>query len=108
MNEAITNDADITVGSHIYTMGFPFGLNLQDLKSSKGIRILANGGSITQECTEYSFGFNAPSYGGASGSPIFNEYGQLIGVLNSGVSKSQGFNYAIKASHVVDLLKNNE
>lgn len=108
LNEAITNDADITVGSHIYTMGFPFGLNLQDLKSSKGVRILANGGSITQECTEYSFGFNAPSYGGASGSPIFNEYGQLIGVLNSGVSKSQGFNYAIKASHVVNLLKNNE
>lgn len=89
LNEAITNDADITVGSHIYTMGFPFGLNLQDLKSSKGIRILANGGSITQECTEYSFGFNAPSYGGASGSPIFNEYGQLIGVLNSGVSKAK-------------------
>lgn len=108
LDEAITNDADITVGSHIYTMGFPFGLNLQDLKSSKGVRILANGGSITQECTEYSFGFNAPSYGGASGSPIFNEYGQLIGVLNSGVSKSQGFNYAIKASHVIDLLKNNK
>lgn len=108
LNEAVINDADITVGSHIYTMGFPFGLNLQDLKSSKGVRILANGGSITQECTEYSFGFNAPSYGGASGSPIFNEYGQLIGVLNSGVSKSQGFNYAIKASHVIDLLKNNK
>lgn len=102
--QAVTNDADIRVGSHIYTMGFPFGLSLQDLKTSKGIRILANGGSITQECTEYSFGFNAPSYGGASGSPIFNSKGQLIGVLNSGVSKSQGFNYGIKAIHVKELL----
>lgn len=102
--QAVTNDANIRVGSHIYTMGFPFGLSLQDLKTSKGIRILANGGSITQECTEYSFGFNAPSYGGASGSPIFNSKGQLIGVLNSGVSKSQGFNYGIKAIHVKELL----
>lgn len=104
IDQAVINDSEIRVGSHIYTMGFPFGLSLQDLKTSKGIRILANGGSITQECTEYSFGFNAPSYGGASGSPIFNAKGQLIGVLNSGVSKSQGFNYGIKAIHVKELL----
>ena len=104
VDQAVIEDSEIKVGSHIYTMGFPFGLSLQDLKTSKGIRILANGGSITQECTEYSFGFNAPSYGGASGSPIFNAKGQLIGVLNAGVSRSQGFNYGIKAVHVKELL----
>lgn len=105
IDQAVINDSEIRVGSHIYTMGFPFGLSLQDLKTSKGIRILANGGSITQECTEYSFGFNAPSYGGASGSPIFNAKGQLIGVLNSGMTNSQGFNYGIKAVHAKDLLE---
>lgn len=107
INQAIVNDSDIQVGSHIYTMGFPGGLTLQDLKSPNGIQLLGHGGSITQECTKYSFGFDAASYGGASGSPIFNDRGQLIGVLNSGVSVSQGFNYAIKASHVIDLLNNN-
>lgn len=107
INQAVVNDSDIQVGSHIYTMGFPFGLTLQDLKSPNGIQLLGHGGSITQECTNYSFGFDAASYGGASGSPIFNDKGQLIGVLNSGISKSQGFNYAIKASHVIDLLNNN-
>lgn len=35
MNQAVTNDSEIRVGSHIYTMGFPFGLSLQDLKTSK-------------------------------------------------------------------------
>ena len=104
VDQAVVDDSEIRVGSHIYTMGFPFGLSLQDLKTSKGIRILANGGSITQECTEYSFGFNAPAYGGASGSPIFNAKGQLIGVLNSGMTKSQGFNYGIKAIHIKELL----
>lgn len=107
INQAIVNDSEIQVGAHIYTMGFPFGLTLQDLKSPNGIQLLGHGGSITQECTRYSFGFDAASYGGASGSPIFNDKGQLIGVLNSGISKSQGFNYAIKASHVIDLLNNN-
>ncbi len=106
LSQAVVNDAEITVGSHIYTIGFPFGLSLQDLKSPKGIQLLGHGGNITQESTKYSFGFDAASYGGASGSPIFNEKGQLIGILNSGVSKSQGFNYAIKASYVVDLLNN--
>ncbi len=105
LSQAVINDSEIRVGSHIYTMGFPFGLSLQDLKTSKGIRILANGGSITQECTEYSFGFNAPSYGGASGSPIFNTKGQLIGILNSGMTNSQGFNYGIKAVHAKELLE---
>lgn len=107
INQAIVNDSEIQVGSHIYTMGFPFGLTLQDLKSPNGIQLLGHGGSITQECTKYSFGFDAASYGGASGSPIFNDKGQLIGVLNAGISKSQGFNYAIKASHVIELLNNN-
>lgn len=107
LNHAIIDDSGIQVGAHIYTMGFPFGLSLQDLKSSKGIQLFGQGGSITRECNEYSFSFNAPSYHGASGSPIFNDRGQLIGVLNSGVDKSQGFNGAIKAYHVIDLLNKN-
>ena len=106
LDHAVVDDAEIAVGSHIYTIGFPFGLSLQDLKSPKGIQLLGHGGSITQESTRYSFGFDAASYGGASGSPVFNERGQLIGILSSGVSKSQGFNYAIKASYVIELLNN--
>ena len=84
-------------------MGFPLGLEIQDLNTE--IKLLGQNGSITQECNEYQFGFNAPSYGGASGSPIFNDKGQLIGVLSSGVTKSQGFNYAIKAVHIKNLLQ---
>ena len=104
MEQAVVDDSEIRVGSHILTIGFPFGFGLQDFKTSKGLRSIANGGSITQECTEYVFGFNAPSYGGASGSPIFNSKGQLIGVLNAGVNISQGFNYGIKAVYAKELL----
>lgn len=96
----------LAVASHIYTMGFPAGLGLQDLKSNKGIQLYGRGGSIIQESTQYSFGFDAASYGGASGSPIFNDKGKLIGVLNAGFAKTQGFNYGIKARFVKELLEN--
>lgn len=104
LEDAVIDDAEIRVGIHILTMGFPLGLNAQNLKSSNGIQQLARGGNITQESTEFSFGFDAASYGGASGSPIFNNKGQLIGVLNAGFTKSQGFNYGIKAKYAVELI----
>lgn len=103
LSKAVTDDSEIKVGSHVYTMGYPFGLTLQSQNSSQDLKIIANGGSVTQECGEYLFGFNAPSYHGASGSPIFNDKGQLIGVLSAGMSESQGFNYAVKASHAKEL-----
>ena len=103
LDHAVIDDSDIRVGSHIYTMGFPHGMQLQDIKSTKGLQLFGQNGNITQECTEYTFGFNAPSYHGASGSPVFNDKGQLIGVLSSGVTNSQGFNYAVKAVHVKEF-----
>lgn len=93
------------VGTHIYTIGFPGGAGFQEDKSENGIQVLAYGGNITQKATEYSFGFDAVSFHGASGSPIFNENGFLIGVLNKGVNVSQGFNYGIKAKYVKELVE---
>ena len=100
------DEKSLSVETKVYTMGFPAGLGLQDLKSNKGIQLLGRSGSIIQESTQYSFGFDAPSYGGASGSPIFNKQGKLIGVLNAGFSKTLGFNYGIKAQFVKELLDN--
>ena len=103
LNQAIVKDEDIKVGSHMFTMGFPHGLNIQEGESSKGIQLFAQGGSINQGCSEYCFGFNAPSFQGASGSPLFNEKGQLIGILSKGVTFSQGYNFAVKAAYGKEL-----
>lgn len=98
------NDNALTVGEHIYTMGFPMLTSLQDRGNEGGIQLLARGGNITQNLNEYLFGFDAASYGGASGSPIFNDKGMLIGILNSGVKATQGFNYGVKAKYIKELL----
>lgn len=101
------DETALAVGSHIYTMGFPAGMSLQDLENNQGIQLFGRGGSIIQESNDYSFGFDAASYGGASGSPIFNDHGQLVGVLNAGFAKTQGFNFGIKAKYVMDLINGN-
>ena len=103
----LAGDNTLAVGTHIYTMGFPGGISFQDLKSNDDkIRLISHGGSITQAPDQYKFGHDASSYGGASGSPIFNEYGKLIGVLNAGHMNTQGFNYGIKAIYAKELIDN--
>lgn len=98
------DDNALVVGEHIYTMGFPLLTSLQDRSNEGGIQLLARGGSITQNLNDFLFGFDAASYGGASGSPIFNDKGMLVGILNSGVKMTQGFNYGVKAKYIKELL----
>ncbi|MBO5232788.1 MAG: FHA domain-containing protein [Prevotella sp.] len=100
------SEESLVVGSHMYTLGFPVGIALQDLKSDKGLQLYARGGSITQMNTQYSFAFDAASFGGASGSPIFNDKGMLIGILNAGCALTQGFNYGVKAQYIRDIINN--
>lgn len=94
-------------GMHVMTIGFPFGLRTQDIEKTK---LQANnaGGDVSRNDNKYSFGFTAVSYQGASGSPVFDKKGNLIGVLNAGITASQGFNYAIRSGYLEQLIKRAE
>lgn len=106
----ITDSMDITeealeVGTQIFTIGFPHGTNLQDARSERGLQAFCHGGHITMINSDFSFNFDATSYHGASGSPIFNDRGYLVGILNSGVEK-EDINAGIKAKYIKELLDN--
>lgn len=98
------SDEACEVGTPIYTIGFPHGTSLQDAKSERGIQAFCHGGHITMVNSDYNFNFDATSYHGASGSPIFNNKGLLIGILNSGVEK-ENINGGIKAKYIKELLE---
>ena len=98
----ISEDA-LKIGYHMYYLGFP-DFNSKP-KDESGIQLEAHGGNITHSNLEFLFGFDAASDHGASGSPVFNEHGMLIGILNSGFEK-QGFNYGIKARYIKELIDN--
>lgn len=96
------SDNAIEVGEKMFTIGFPHGTDLQDLDSENGLQALAHGGHISMK-TEYGFRFDATSYHGASGSPIFNKNGKLIGLLDSGIEK-ENINGGIQAKYIRKLL----
>lgn len=104
INDSDTSEEALTEGRTLFTIGFPYGANIaQD--SHRDLKNQVHGGSVTQNKGEYEFGHDAETAGGASGSPILNDKGRLIGVHHAGVTGSQGFNYAIKVKYLIDLIK---
>ncbi len=95
--------ADIKVGRKIFSIGFPEGLNMAS--TNVGIEANNQSGEISQIRGDVEFGHNVSIRQGASGSPVFNEYGKLIGVMNAGFVHTQGYNMAIKAKYAVELAK---
>lgn len=103
LDDAASDEDAVEVGSQIFTIGFPYGAYI-GLDSNNDLRNQVHSGNITQNRGEYEFSHDAETAGGASGSPIFNNRGQLIGVHHAGVSEKQGFNSAIKVKHLKQLL----
>jgi pSer/pThr/pTyr-binding forkhead associated (FHA) protein/S1-C subfamily serine protease len=103
LNQAVITDDGLAAGTAVFTIGFPagFGLGMTEM----GIQANNQDGRITQNRGDVEFGHNIPSEHGASGSPIFNEFGKLVGILNAGYEAKQGYNMAIKAKYAAELLK---
>lgn len=96
------DEVSYTQGEKIFYRGYPYGSELAE-NENKDINAQCITGTVSQDLGEFIVGIQAPAYGGASGSPVFNEKGKLIGVLNSGAGES--FTRAIKVKHLQDLLK---
>ena len=103
LNRAIVDNKDIAVESFVYTIGFPGGIKFTHTK--EGIQPVSADGKISQLGDEYEFMFDANVWHGASGSPVFNNRGRLIGIAYAGHDETQGYNLAIKAKHAVELAR---
>lgn len=92
-------------GAHILTIGFPMGIDLLDNLEKTEIQAHATSGSVSRNDNRYLFGFDAATRPGASGSPIFDKYGNLMGILNSGYMSTQGFNFGVRSAYLSALLE---
>lgn len=95
-------DSKPEVMSSVYIYGFPYGAAIQDLKN-KPVQVNATHGEITKEDDDNAFLTTGAIASGSSGSPAFNKYGQLVGVMNA--SRGSNFNYGIYSYHLLDLIK---
>ncbi len=92
-------------GKEIHSIGYPAGMTLAQNSNEEMVNQL-HSGRTSQDKGDFQFGVDFTSTGGASGSPVLNEYGQLIGVFNSGYGNGGpgALNYAVKLKHLQDLL----
>lgn len=91
------------VGSSVFTIGFPYAL------SGMGKDAKFTDGKISSK-TGYNGAINSyqtsvPIQPGNSGGPLFNDKGQLIGVMNSAIKSADNVSYGIKVNYVKNLME---
>jgi len=91
----------IDVGSNVYCMGFPLRATMGDeVKLTNGIISSKSGyqGDIS------SYQLTAAVQPGNSGAPLFDNFGNLIGVINAKHIAAENASYAIKSTYLLNLI----
>lgn len=98
------DEEHLVTGREMFVVGFPLGDH--SYMQENEMTAVCNEGKISQTGKEFNFMYNAATASGASGSPVFNSQGYLIGVHYLGLSSAgiQGYNQGMKAKYVKELL----
>ncbi len=89
------------VGENIYVLGYPLTATMgEEIKLTDGIISSKSGfqGDIT------SYQMTAPIQPGNSGAPLFDENGNIIGIVSAKHLETENVGYAIKTSYLFNLL----
>lgn len=89
---------EMKTGQKLYMIGYNAGFTASN--TSQGIKAQITGGTISQMPDEDKMMYTIPSLPGSSGSPVLNEYGQLVAVNFAGIRDTQNFNYGIQLKRV--------
>lgn len=98
--EAIDVD-ELSVGSKLYLIGFNHGLAIGT--TTEGIKAQVVSGDVSQTVDDKEIMYTIPTLGGSSGSPVLNEYGDLVAINHAGWDGTQNFNYGIRVIHLREL-----
>lgn len=93
----------VEVGTSVFTLGFPLAL------SGMGKEIKFTDGKVSSK-TGYNNSINSyqttiPVQPGNSGGPVFNDKGQLVGIIHATVSGTDNVSYAVKMNFLLNLLE---
>ncbi len=89
-------------GANAFTLGYPLTSAMgEEIKVTEGLISAKSGfkGTISQ------YQFSAAVQPGNSGSPLFNDKGEIIGVVNAKLQGAESAGYAIKSQYVITFLK---
>lgn len=82
-----------------YNRGADLGITTQ------GVKPQLTEGHISQLTDQYRMLYTIPTIGGSSGSPVFDEFGRVVGVNYASVRNTQSFNFGIQAEQIKKFLK---
>lgn len=103
LNYSFVESGSANVGASVFTIGFPLALHGmgKEAKFTDGKISAKTGynGSIN------SYQTSVPVQPGNSGGPLFNDKGELIGVINSKYSSADNASYAIKVNYIKNLME---
>lgn len=99
ISEITPNTAEIK----LYMIGYNQGPILAHTES--GIKAQITQGNISQNTDDIQMMYSIPALQGSSGSPVLNQYGELVAINFAGISTTQNFNYGIKVNKLKELIK---
>jgi S1-C subfamily serine protease len=89
------------VGSSIFCLGYPMVATMGDeVKLTNGI--ISSKSGFQGDITTYQI--SAPVQPGNSGGPLFDDKGNLIGIINAKILGAENVSYAIKVSYLLNLI----
>jgi len=96
------SDKSIDVGSSVFALGYPLRSTMGDeIKLTNGIISAKSGykGDIT------AYQISVPVQPGNSGGPLFDENGNIAGIINAKNTLAENASYAVKISYLKNLIE---
>jgi S1-C subfamily serine protease len=103
INYAFKENGLVDVGTSVFTIGFPFALN------GMGKEAKFTDGKVSAK-TGYNGALNTfqtsiPVQPGNSGGGVFNDKGELVGVINAKIADADNVSYAVKLNYIKNLIE---
>ena len=90
------------VGTSVFTLGYPMASVMGNEVKFTDVKISSKTG-YQGDITAYQI--SVPIQPGNSGAPLFDDDGNLVGIVNAKIMKADNVSYAIKANYAKNLIE---